>query len=435
MKKILSIALIAASAFAGFGTSSEVAKLKEQIKDLQSQIDELYERVDENELAASLNKIKWGGELEVNVGNYYGKRNGDKYGNLNKWDLRLKLNMEAKINEKTKFTGRLMMTKAFADSTPVAQAYLDSEEGRVDTDAKLYVERAYVDYKFTPNFIMTIGRQPSSDGPGMSLKYDTPRKSTYPALLFNGSADGIVFTYKSKIATFRAAYGKGYQYDSINYHYLTDNNGLKDTDVFGFFAERKIVPEKIGDNLVIFSAVKSIHISPFNGESLGSYDHLGLYFENNKAFKSNFNYFISLAYANPHSNGKTSLLAIDANDDGQPDMAIPVQLNKKDGYAYHIGMRYDFKKIKLGYEFNHGSKYWFAYTANYQDPQNKLAVRGNVHDVYAIYRFDMFQYIRCGFTYADLNYNFEGLPFAPNGEPQKVNDNYKTVYLNYDVRF
>jgi len=76
--------------------------------------------------------------------------------------------MESKINDKTKFTGRLAMYKNWSDS--IRDDMSDSAEGRKpDGDSGIYVERAYVDYSFNKYFVATIGRQPSSDGPGMTL--------------------------------------------------------------------------------------------------------------------------------------------------------------------------------------------------------------------------------------------------------------------------
>jgi hypothetical protein len=446
MKKLLMLTMAGSILLAG-ECDAKLEKLKMEFekfkKEMSEQIDELYDRADENELQASLNKIKWSGEFETRVGNYSGERTDfstgktKKFRNNNKWDMRIKLNMEAKINEKTKFTGRIMVSKAWANSTGVFQSQLDMLQGRANGNAKLALERAYIDYKFTPNFIMTIGRQPSSDGPGMNLKYDTPRKATYPALLFNGEADGIVFTYKTKPATFRLAYGKGYQWQDINNGY-TSGTSQKDTNVYGFFAEGRL-PFDIGENLLIFSATKTTDLiaNPFdasnNNMNLGDYTHLGLYFENNKAFKTKLSYFISLAYANPNGNGKST--NIDFDGDGVVDMPN-VKLLKKSGYAYHIGLRYDIKNnFKVGYEFNHGSRYWFSFSSNIADPINKLAARGNVNDFYLIYNLDMNQYFRLGYTRADIDYAGSGMYYWMNGEPNKVDEYYDVLYTTYDVRF
>jgi hypothetical protein len=450
MKKsyVLLLAGVLCAANGNTDVLQKIDKLQKELKDLKTQynrdIADLTQRVDENEFQSALDKIKWGGEFIVNVGNYYIDLNGNKYANTNKWDMRVALNMNAKINEKTKFTGRLMMTKAWGSSVPLNLSYLDATQGRADGTSALYVERAYVDYFFTKNFVATLGRQPSSDGPGMNLKFDSKRKATYPALLFNGAADGIVLTYKIRnfIPKFkvRFAYGKGYQWQDKNYGWAGENPGIKDTDVYGFFVEGSINSQKMGDNLWILTLAKTTHLvtNPLDdtdseaNQDLGDYEHAGFYFENNKAFGSRFNYFVSLAYCDPKGNGNQGMA--DLNADGIPD--TPVELNKKPGYAYHAGGRYDYgRHWKIGYEFNHGSKYWFSFSTNLLDPTNKLAMRGNVHDFYVIYNMDIFQYVRFGAMYSDINYDYSGMYFAPGGEPEKVDCTLKYAYVTYDLRF
>ncbi|NPA10812.1 MAG: DUF3373 domain-containing protein [Epsilonproteobacteria bacterium] len=421
----------------------QIQQLKKQLQQINEDIDDLNDRVDENELQSSLNRIKWGGELITRVGNFYGKAGGEDYANLNKWDMQLRLSMETRINPKTKFSGRLVMTKAWANVTPMYINYVDAISGKADGSNAVFVERAYIDYKITPNFIATIGRQPSSEGPGLSLKYDTPRKSTYPAILFNGQADGLVLTYKfKKNLRARLAYGKGYQWNDKNYGWVAKNPGIKDANVYAAIVEGNIKNSKLNHNLWILSAVRTTNLpsNPFVdydasvNTSLGGYTHYGIYFENYHPLNSKFNYFLSYAYANPNPNSHTGYM--DINGDGKPEA---VQLLKKSGFAYHMGVRYDIKKnLKLGYEFNYGSKYWFSFSSNLTDPINKLATRGKVNDVYLIYNLDLNNLVRVGFTYVDYDYDGSGLYLADvtnGGEPQKVDDYYKLIYLTYDVRF
>ena len=419
-------------------------KLRKLKAEFDKKIHDLTQRIDENEFQASMNRIKWGGEFTTNWGFYKGKTQEGEFSNPNKWDMALKLNMEAFIDERTKFTGRLMMTKAWGSSNAENISALDALQGRARGTSALFVERAYVDYKFNNKLIFTIGRQPSSDGPGMDLKYDVSRQATYPALLFNGAADGLVMTYKLSIpklrkTRFRLAYGKGYEWQDSAYGWSVANPGIKDTNVYGAFFEGALPYEKIGKNYFIFTAVKTTHLvtNPFDNKDaianvdLGSYTHYGVFFENKHAFDTNFNYFISYAYAKPKSSGKVGMA--DLNNDGVAD--TEVELLKDSGYAYHIGARYDYLPYKIGYEFNHGSKYWFSFSTNLYDPMNKLAVRGDVHDGYLIYRIDLYEYFRFGITQAKIKYNFIGMYFAPNGEPQKVNDDLRVVYLTYNVRW
>lgn len=95
---------------------------------------------------------------------------------------------------------------------------LDAGRNTRSSGPVLYVDRAYLDYYITPEWIATIGRQPGTDGPGSNLRNNALRQSTYPALAINALGDAAVITYKPeslqdhKVAI-RAAYGKTYQWD------------------------------------------------------------------------------------------------------------------------------------------------------------------------------------------------------------------------------
>ena len=408
-------------------------------------IDELYDRADENEFEATMNHIKWGAEFEVSDNFINGRvgsmpafgANGRTYTENNSLTTKLRLNMESKVNEKTKFTGRLSMYKGWSDSS--TQALTDPAQGRKPTgDSAIYVERAYVDYSIVDSLIVTLGRQPSSDGPGMTLIENTKRKSTYPALLFDGAADGAVVTYKAMAKsamnpTFRVAYGKGYQKTENYSPYTPSTETIDDLDVYGAFYEMSLPFSSMGENLLVLSYVHATNFighpqytAAPNNKNLGDIDLAGVYFENNKAFGTNLNYFLSFGYNNPKSNGNTvNFGAMTGNQN--------VALINKSGSAFQIGTRYDFDfGIKLGYEFNHGSKYWYSFTNGSSDLLNKLSTRGDVHEVYAMYQIDLNQFIKLG--YEDISYDYTGSGWHI-GAPQKTNDYIKREYLTYNLRF
>jgi hypothetical protein len=412
----------------------------------QEEIEALHERADENEFHATMNRIKWGGELEVTTNNLKGKTGsytdrgvaGTKYRDNNTWTTKLRLSMESKINNKTKFYGRLSMYKNWSDS--VAQNIADPAQGRKPTGSSgIFVERAYVDYAISNAFAVTLGRQPSSDGPGMTLIEDTQRKATYPSLLFDGAADGIVGTamlasQSAMNPKLRAAYGKGFQSQANYSPYTANQTQLSDLNVYGAFFEMNLPFKSMGDNLLVFSYV---HGTDFIGHplqqtasnsNLGDMDLAGIYFENNKAFGTNLSYFASVGWSMPDANTNTVVLK-DSNGTNMPAMG----LLKKNGSAYHIGARYDFDNgLKLGYEFNHGSKYWYSFTNGSSDLLNKLATRGDVNDMYAIYQIDLNQFIKVGYTMIDYDYSMSGWHI---GTPAKTTDYVNRAYGVYNLRF
>lgn len=143
----------------------------------------------------------------------------------------------------------------------------------------LYVDRAYLDYYITPEWIATIGRQP-----GTNLRNNALRQSTYPALAINALGDAAVITYKPeslqdhKVAI-RAAYGK-----------------IQDADANLYYAavEGELPIEGMGDNLILFNIA---YLSDFalpgmvllllflmGVVNLGDLTIANLHFENYKAF-------------------------------------------------------------------------------------------------------------------------------------------------------
>ncbi len=404
-------------------------------------IDELYERADENEFQATMNRIKWGAEFEVSTNFIEGETGSmsipaKDYSINNQWTTKLRLSMDAKINDKTKFTGRLSMFKNWSDSTPSNLS--DSAQGRKPTGgSSIYVERAYVDYAPIDSIILTLGRQPSSDGPGMTLIENTQRKSTYPAILFDGSADGAVLTAKlapsSKMnPTFRVAYGKGFQNNTNYSPYTPNQNEIEDLNVYGAFYEMSLPFSSMGENLLVLSYV---HATDFighpeytdapNNQNLGDMSLAGIYFENNKAFGTNLNYFISAGFNMPDSNGKTVNF-------GAMTMNQNVSLLEDDGYAFQIGTRYDIGSVKIGYEFNKGSQYWYSFTNGSSDLLNKLATRGSVNDIYVLYSMDMYQFVKLGYTMIDYEYTGSGWHI---GTPVKTDDYVNRAYATYNLRF
>ena len=111
-----------------------------------------------------------------------------------------------------------------------------------------------------------------------------------------------------------------------------------------------------------------------------------------------------------------------------------VNWNNKDAWAIHIGARYDFTKaFNLGFEFFYGSKYWFALSRpGINDPLDFRNTRGNVYDIYAIWRLDLNQYLRFAYTHIDYHYANSSIPM---GGTYRVNDKANIFSLFYNVRF
>ncbi|EFR2728498.1 outer membrane tyrosine kinase [Campylobacter jejuni] len=465
---ILSACLLSSSLFAK-NTDDEITKLQKQLAQIQAELAQirkereaqakqneavkaeladLNDRADETEFQAALSKVKFGLEFSTAVSNTNYKVDGQDYSANNKWMNELHLNMNADINDKTKFYGRLSMAKNWSQMG-WSGSPLDLDAGRNTRTSGpvLYVDRAYLDYYITPEWIATVGRQPGTDGPGSNLRNNALRQSTYPALAINALGDAAVITYKPeslqdhKVAI-RAAYGKTYQWDEEGKvrDWMSDQ---KDADANLYYAavEGELPIEGMGDNLIIFNVAHMTDFAlPIPGSmllgdddevvNLGNLTLANIHFENYKAFGTNFNWFASLGYSNGSNNEINPLLSIALQSKGYGNG----KFNEKDGYAVHVGGRYDFTKaLKVGYEFFWGSRYWYTMSRpSINDPLNIRMTRGTAHDFYVIYQLDRYQFLRLSYTNIQNIWGNRGLPFGGAKKDKARADN---IMLMYNVKF
>ncbi|EDP6827815.1 outer membrane tyrosine kinase, partial [Campylobacter jejuni] len=330
---------------------------------------------------------------------------------------------------KTKFYGRLSMAKNWSQMGWSGSPYdLDAGRNTRSSGPVLYVDRAYLDYYITPEWIATVGRQPGTDGPGSNLRNNALRQSTYPALAINALGDAAVITYKPeslqdhKVAI-RAAYGKTYQWDEESGKVRDWMSDQKDADANLYYAavEGELPIEGMGDNLIIFNVAHMTDFAlPIPGSmllgdddevvNLGNLTLANIHFENYKAFGTNFNWFASLGYSNGSNNEINPLLSTALQSKGYGNG----KFNEKDGYAVHVGGRYDFTKaLKVGYEFFWGSRYWYTMSRpSINDPLNIRMTRGTAHDFYVIYQLDRYQFLRLSYTNIQNIWGNRGLPFG-----------------------
>ncbi|EHK0108658.1 DUF3373 family protein [Campylobacter jejuni] len=459
---ILSACLLSSSLFAK-NTDDEITKLQKQLAQIQAELAQirkereaqakqneavkaeladLNDRADETEFQAALSKVKFGLEFSTAVSNTNYKVSGQDYSANNKWMNELHLNMNADINDKTKFYGRLSMAKNWSQMGWSGSPYdLDAGRNTRSSGPVLYVDRAYLDYYITPEWIATVGRQPGTDGPGSNLRNNALRQSTYPALAINALGDAAVITYKPeslqdhKVAI-RAAYGKTYQWDEEGKVRDWMSN-QKDADANLYYAavEGELPIEGMGNNLIIFNVA---HMTDFalplpsipsilnqGVYNLGDLTLANIHFENYNAFGTNFNYFVSLGYSNGANAHTLSVI---------PTIQSQLEFNEKDGYAVHVGGRYDFTKaLKVGYEFFWGSRYWYTMSRpSINDPLNIRMTRGTAHDFYVIYQLDRYQFLRLSYTNIQNIWGNRGLPFGGAKKDKARADN---IMLMYNVKF
>ena len=485
MKKLLLFTTFTLSLFANSSTDEKIDAMSQQIqnlqqeikalkteqKDLKSNAQENYDYIEEVEAKQFRDKIHFSLGFKTNLDNFEKKyADGHKVHNNNVWSTKLMLNMKADITKNMNFYGRLSMYKYWGSSAIHPFTYYDNMQGRVPATSGLYVERAYINWFLAPDayipFTITIGRQPSSDGPSHQFKNNTTRKGTYSALLYDGAADGIVLsTDLSKLTSIpntvlRLGYAKGFSYSehspyATNAFVGASNNDVDDTNVIGLFLDTSIKGIEDSFIQVSYSRMYDIIANPLDANTsnhhnpnIGSVDIYGAMLEFTNFQDTHLDLFAQVGYSVAHPNGDSYVIT-------DPFMGKKHYLgllsqngdtSTKSGYSTWIGGRYGFgqkQKYKIGLEYNYGSKNWINLTQGSFDIYNKLATRGNAYEAYLMYVINRYANLRFGYINVDYHYTrsgwFVGESKSMNSVPEHAKatiiDSLQSYYLKLNINF
>jgi hypothetical protein len=409
---------------------------------LAKDVENIYDTLDKVETKTLKDRINLGAELRTRVDSFKLKDDvltggaGTVDHNDNYWTNRFRLNMDAEIQKNLLFTGRLTAYKNFANE---GLANNDANQAHVPGNSSLKLDRAYVDWipeGMPVPLALTFGRHPSSEGPPSELKENRLRQSTYPSLLFDGEADGVVATVGLerylgwKNSGIRFAWGKGYQDTNATTAYLDNpGNQYDDTNVYAMFFETEI--PGVRDSLLVLSALQAedINSAMLGGtQKLGNMSLYGVHAQANNVADSGFDIFLSTGMNKTDPNGRTFGGMGLLNADGTSEHS---------GWAVYTGLRYNiaykpWNNPKVGFEYNHGSEYWSSFTWGSSELYNKLATRGDAYDLYYIQPFNDNLFGRLGYTHINYDHGMSTGLFGEPGDSNAVLDN---VYFLLDCRF
>ena len=435
----------------------EMATLKVHQNEQSDDIDELYDISERAEANSFADKLKFGVGYRLNLDNFSKTySDGSDATSAEMISSKLMLNFGAKITPTMKFTGRLSMYKYWGGARVHPYSYYDNMQGRAPADSALYVERAYLDWLFfkdtTLPVVLTLGRQPSGDGPSHQFKENISRKATYSALLYDGASDGAVMTLNlSKILNYektylRFGYAKGFTYtestNGIGNAYVgASNSDIKDTNVFGVFLDTPLFSMENSLIQLSYSKMSDIVANPLDANSssntnIGDVALYGAMLEVSDYKEYGLDFFVHYAHsiASPNGNGyQTYGTLLGANSATQ----------HKSGDAVWLGSRYGFganKKYKLGFEYNHGSKNWISLTQGSFDIYNKLATRGDAYEAYLMYVANRYTNVRVGYVDIDYKYSRSGWFVGESQALSKLSsakelDSLASIYLKLVVEF
>ena len=347
---------------------------------------------------------------------------------------RLRLNLDSKINDDLSVTARLSMYKAWGDSTGVqvfngqpSSMNIDGTTSGVPNSDMLRVERAY----FTWNHVggsplyVSIGRRPSTDGPPLNFRNDEPRGGTPSGALIDFQFDGITIGYHfNDKMVWRLCYGVGYQSGFGNGNILkSPADRLKDTHLIGanldlFSTDKTFIQATYAHAFNVtdgFNGLLVLPVNPLTGDpvnapvvmrytpsaNLGSINLFGV---NMNRQVGPMELYLSGNYSGTRPNGATTPFGGLMSDPFEQ----PVDRN---GAMFYAGARYSFPqndgRTKIGFEFNHGTKYWFNFAQAEDDiVAPKTSTRGDVYETYLTHR--LYERFIMKLGYIRYNYNYSG---------------------------
>ncbi len=347
---------------------------------------------------------------------------------------RLRLNVDSRINDDLSVTARLSMYKAWGDSTGVqvfngqpSSMNIDGTTAGVPNSDMLRVERAY----FTWNHVggsplyLSIGRRPSTEGPPLNFREDEPRGGTPSGALIDFQFDGITVGYHfNDNMVWRLCYGVGYQSGFGNGNILkSPADRLKDTHLLGanldlYSTEKTFLQATYAHAFDVtdgFNGLLVLPVNPVTGDAvnapvvmrytpstnLGAINLFGL---NLNRRVGDVDLYLSGNYSGTRPNGITSPFGGLMSD----PFETPVN---RDGGMFYAGVRYNFPqndgRTKIGFEFNHGTKYWFNFAQAADDIiAPKTDTRGNVYETYLTHRIYERFIVKLG--YIRYNYDYSG---------------------------
>jgi hypothetical protein len=326
---------------------------------------------------------------------------------------RLRLNIDAKVADNVSFTGRLSMYKVFGDSTGVQvfngqpnSLNSDGTTTGVPNSDQLRVERAYFSWNNIAGskLYLSIGRRPSTGGPPMNYRQDELRGGTPSGALIDYQFDGITVGYKfTDNMVWRLCWGLGYESGFGNGNLLKmPQDRLKDTHFLGanldlWNSESTLLQATYAHAFNVtdgFNGLMVLPANPLTGDpvnapvvmrytpsaNLGSIDLFGM---NVTQRAKSFDFYASGNLSATRPNGTTTPFG------GLMSDPFETPVNRK-GYMVLAGLRFNFandERTKLGFEFNHGSQYWFNFAQASDDIiAPKTNTRGNVVETYLTHR-------------------------------------------------
>jgi len=403
-----------------------------------------------------------------------------EYDNDTLYSTRLRMNMRVKATEDVEVKTRIVGYKVWGmqdSATPeldvdgnhntdspyfLNSRSFDGTAGRQPGDNKLILDRAFMNWNNiggSPVWF-SAGRRPTTDGPPAHLRMNSDERMATPVAYMDYPFDGVSLGYAyNNLGTLtdapgriRFCYGRGFENGPQE-----ENTGLSDVDFAGLSWDVYSKGSRFF-NIQSFGAFNIFNVpgdtyfpNPLELAQKAQYDanlaagiagtsfgatnpantyldrmNMGNIFQTAAVYMDKYkdlNYFVTGGWSHTKAKAMDEMGTSLLNDFWNP-------LEDKDGYSVALGVRYDIndRGLKLGAEFNHGSKNWLAFAPGHDDMySSKMATRGNVYEVYGIYDLPAGEaiskygkaFVRLGYQHYDYDYTYSGMWL---GTPNKIED-------------
>jgi len=370
---------------------------------------------------------------------------------------RLRLKFETKVADNISFGARLSMYKVFGDGTGV-QVFngqpnsfdIDGTSVGVPNSDQVRVERVFFNWNNIggSKLYLSIGRRPAVGGPPLQFRQDELRGGTPSGALFDFQYDGMTVGYHvNEKMTLRACYGMGYTSGFGNANILrTPADRLKDVHLAGgvldlYESDHTFIQAIVARAWNVTDGFNGLIVMPNNpltgdpvgapvvmrytpSANLGAIDLYGVVLQ--KTLKQ-FDLYTAVNWDSLRPNGQTTPFG----GLGSDPFSTPTN---HEGQMYYAGLRYSIPKddgrTKVGFEFNHGTRYWFNFS-NAEDDiiAPKTNTRGEVYETYLLHRIaDHFlfkaDYIRYNYTWSGSGWHI--------GEPKRLDASPLLGFPGYD---
>lgn len=348
---------------------------------------------------------------------------------------RFRFRIDAPVAENMSVGARLSMYKVFGDSTGVqvfngqpTSFNIDGTTAGVPNSDQLRVERAYFSWDKIggSNFFLSIGRRPSTNGPPLHYRQDEMRAGTPSAALIDYQFDGITFGYKLTEQTIlRICYGLGYESGFGNGDVLKmPQDRLKDVHFLGgnvdiWNTENTLVQATVARAFDVtdgFNGLVVLPNNPLTGDTVGAPVVMRFTPSSNLGSINLLGITFSRKINHLDIFGTVNYVGLRPNDITTPFggmMSDPFETpQNRSGAMFYFGARYGFgteDRTKIGFEFNHGTKYWFNFAQAEDDIiAPKTNTRGEVYETYITHRINNRFILKADYIYYNYRYSGSG---------------------------